>query len=250
VRPPLVLAYHVIADVQRADDPHNLAVAPGAFRAQVRALQARGYAFVTMAELGRRLTRARGLCALTFDDGSADEAPDLLAELGVPGTLYVCPGLLGASHPFLAAEAGVRLLSGEELAALGRRDDIELGSHTLRHTVLADADASLARREMAASKRALEELAGRPVTAFAYPDCGYSPACPAAARETGHLTAVTCGPRGHWAPYELRRVAIDALENRLTWGLKSRDLWRIAWSSPPGRLARAAARPFRHGARA
>ena len=47
-----------------------------------------------MAELARRLPEgARGLCALTFDDGAHDRVPELLARLGVPGTLYVCPGL-------------------------------------------------------------------------------------------------------------------------------------------------------------
>jgi peptidoglycan/xylan/chitin deacetylase (PgdA/CDA1 family) len=247
VRPPLVLAYHLIRAVDPAHDPHHLAVAPDAFRAQVRALQRRGYAFVTMAELGRRLDRARGLCALTFDDGAADELPALLAELGVPATLYVCPGLLGEPYPFLAREAGVRLLTAGELAALAARGDVELGSHTLRHTVLAAAGAAEARREMAASRQALQELAGAPVGTFAYPECGYSPACPAAARDAGYATAVTCGPRGSWTPYELRRVSVDALENRLSWALKSRDLWRHVWDSPPGRLARAAARPFRHG---
>lgn len=246
MRPPLILAYHVIGDVARKHDPHNLAVSADAFRAQVASLRARGYSFVSMAELGRRLPDARGLCALTFDDGADDELPGLLRELGVPGTLYVCPGLLGVPHPFLAPAAGVRLLTGEEITALGARGEIELGSHTLLHTALDAAGAEQARLEMTESKRALEALAGMEVTSFAYPNCGYSPACPAAARAAGYATAVTCGPRGSLAPFELRRVTVDALENRLTWALKSRDLWRLAWSSPPGRLARAAARPVRH----
>jgi peptidoglycan/xylan/chitin deacetylase (PgdA/CDA1 family) len=242
----LVLAYHVIGDVARAHDPHNLAVSESALRSQVQTLRRRGYAFVTMAELARRLPQgARKLCALTFDDGAHDRVPELLAELGVPGTLYVCPGLDGVPHPFLAAEAGVRLLTRAEIAALP--EHVEVGAHTLRHTVLADADAETARREMAACKADLEALRGRPVTSFAYPECGYSPPCPGVARETGYATAVTCGQRGSLAPHELRRVSIDALENRLTWALKSRDLWRVAYSSPPGRLARAVARPLRHG---
>jgi peptidoglycan/xylan/chitin deacetylase (PgdA/CDA1 family) len=245
VRPPLILAYHVIGEVAPAHDPHNLAVAPSVFAGQVRALRSRGYTFVTMAELAARLPRASGLCALTFDDGARDEVPALLAALGVPGTLYVCPELLGVPHPFLAAEARVRLMTGEELAALP--DGIELGSHTLRHTVLDDASRAAALREMLDSKAALEALRGTPVSTFAYPECGYSAACPDAAREAGYATAVTCGARGSLDPWQLRRVSIDALENRLTWALKSRDLWRHVFGSAPGRLARRAARPFRHG---
>lgn len=242
----LVLAYHVIGDVAREHDPHNLAVSERAFRSQVEALRGRGYVFVTMAELARRLPQgARKLCALTFDDGAHDRVPELLAELGVPGTLYVCPGLDGVPHPFMEAGSGVRLMTREEIAALP--EHVEVGAHTLRHTVLAEAVAETARREMAECKADLEALRGAPVTSFAYPECGYSPPCPAAALETGYATAVTCGPRGSLAPHELRRVSIDSLENRLTWALKSRDLWRIAWSSPPGRAARVLARPFRHG---
>jgi peptidoglycan/xylan/chitin deacetylase (PgdA/CDA1 family) len=243
----LVLAYHVIGDVARAHDPHNLAVGEDAFRSQVRTLQRRGYAFVTMAELARRLPQggARKLCALTFDDGAHDRVPELLAELGVPGTLYVCPGLDGVPHPFMEAGSGVRLMTRAEIAALP--EHVEVGAHTLRHTVLADADAETARREMAECRTDLEALRGAPVTSFAYPECGYSPPCPEIARDVGYATAVTCGPRGSLAPHELRRVSIDSLENRLSWALKSRDLWRLAWSSPPGRLARVLARPFRHG---
>ncbi len=90
--------------------------------------------------------------------------------------------------------------------------------------------------------------AALPVTSFAYPECGYSPAVPGAGacdrlRHRRHVRRRA----GASPPHELRRVSIDALENRLTWALKSRDLWRLAWSSPPGRLARAAVRPFRHG---
>jgi peptidoglycan/xylan/chitin deacetylase (PgdA/CDA1 family) len=236
----LVLAYHVIGRVAREHDPHNLAVTPEAFAAQVETLRGRGWAFVPMSEL----RAGRKVCALTFDDGARDELPSVLSALGVPATLYVCPGLLGEPHPFLAPESGVRLMTHEELVAL---QSVELASHTLRHTVLADASREAALREMVDSKAALEAISGKPVTSFAYPECGYSPACPDAAREAGYATAVTCGSRGSLAPYELRRVAIDSLENRLTWALKSRDLWRHVFDSRAGRAGRRVARPFRHG---
>jgi peptidoglycan/xylan/chitin deacetylase (PgdA/CDA1 family) len=235
VRPPLILAYHVIGTVDRARDPNHLVVTPDAFAAQVGALRRRGYGFVTMAEFEPR----PGVCALTFDDGVADEAPDVLRSLGVPGTFYVNPGLLGTEHH---AVAGARLMTADELRAL----EGELGGHTMHHTVLADASFDVAVREMAECKAALEAL-GASVSSFAYPQCVYSPACPAAAREAGYATAVTCGARGSLAPYELRRVAIDPLDNRLSWFLKSRDLWRRVYDAPPGRAARRVARPFRHG---
>ena len=47
---------------------------------------------------------------------------------------------------------------------------MSIGAHTVTHPILARAPAELARREIALSKRALEDLVGEPVTLFAYPN--------------------------------------------------------------------------------
>src|SRR2546421_12720746 len=99
MRPPLVLAYHAIGEVSHEHDPDGLVIPPAELRNQVERLLAREYEFVTMAEFARRLaaeTPLNGVCALTFDDGSLDNAtilPDILRTLDVPATLYVCPSL-------------------------------------------------------------------------------------------------------------------------------------------------------------
>lgn len=250
--PPLVLAYHALGDVPPSLDPHNLFVAPDRFESQVRSLLGRGYELVTVSEFARRLAASgppHGTCALTFDDGSADNAsvlPPLLDRLGVPATVFVCPGLLGEPHPFLPAEAAVRLLDAAELRGLAELPSFEIGSHTNRHADLSAANADEAYRELVSSKAALEELTGKPVLSVAYPGCEYSPACPDAAARAGYLAAVTCGPRGSWQPFELRRESIDSLDRRLTFAVKSRGLFWPLWSSAPGRALRRAVRPLRH----
>ena len=61
-----------------------------------------------MAKFVERLTDGlpmHGACALTFDDGTLDhltELAPLLEEHGVPGTVYVCPGLFGQRYPWCA----------------------------------------------------------------------------------------------------------------------------------------------------
>jgi peptidoglycan/xylan/chitin deacetylase (PgdA/CDA1 family) len=228
-------------------------VPPERFRAQVEQLRRRGYSFVTLSEFTRRLVESgppAAVCALTFDDGSADNAdvlPGILESLGVPATVFVCPGLLGRPHPFMPPEAEVRLMDREELRTIAMLPNFEIGSHTNTHVDLSAAGADEAYRELASSRAALEELLGRPVLTFAYPGCSYSPSCPAAAERAGYLAAVTCGPRGGWTPYELRRESIDPLDGRLSFALKSRGVYYTAWSSAPGRAVRWAARPFRHG---
>lgn len=239
---PVVLAYHLLGDVPGSQDPSSLTVRPERFRHQVKSLLSRGYEFVTVSEFARRMRASgppNGVCALSFDDGSEDNAqllPGLLEELGVPATLFVCPGLLGKPHPWLAPGAGVRLMSESELRAVAGHRLIEIGSHTNDHADLSRATAAEAYRELASSKSGLEDLLGDPVPSFAYPFCRYSPACPEAAARAGYVCAVTCEGRGGWHPYELRREGIASWDGRFTFALKSRGFAHPLWRSTPGRM--------------
>jgi peptidoglycan/xylan/chitin deacetylase (PgdA/CDA1 family) len=248
-RPTVILGYHGIADVDPHDDPVRLFVRPDAFRRQVGRLQSRGYRFLTMAAFADALRAGADLtatCALTFDDGTEDHltvlAP-ILAQLGVPGTVYVCPGLFGTAYPWAD---GARFMTEEEVLELARHPLVEIGSHTIDHTVLGEASAEEAYREMATCKQRLEDLLGEPVPSFCYPRCVYSPACPDAARRAGYTSAVTCGARGSWTPFELKRETVHTPDGPLTFALKSRGLYYGVKELPPARLARWATRRYRH----
>ncbi len=245
MRPPLVLAYHALGEVSREHDPERLVISPRELRAQIERLLEREYELVTMAELGRRLLageRLSGVCALTFDDGSLDNGtllPNILRRLRVPATLYVCPGLLGEPHPWVAPDAGMRLMNLDELRAVAELPFIEIGSHTNAHPDMAAiTDPREAYGELRSSKLALEEMLDKPVVSFAYPYGRYSAACPPAAERAGYLTGVTCGLRGGWTPYELQRELIGPGDLGLRFELKIRGLFRALVSSPPARLRR------------
>jgi peptidoglycan/xylan/chitin deacetylase (PgdA/CDA1 family) len=62
-----------------------------------------------------------------------------------------------------------RLLSLEEVGALAREELVEIGAHTVTHPTLSGLPAEVQRSEILKSKADLEEIAGRPVSAFAYP---------------------------------------------------------------------------------
>ena len=241
MRPALILVYHGIARIERRLDPRNLVVDPERFVAQVELLKRRDYEFLKVSEFVSRLdggAPSSGLCALTFDDGTIDHLevrPELLERLDVAATLYVCPGLLGRPNPFLRPEADLRFLTAGELRALAGNPRIEIGSHTRTHVVLEDATEEEALAEMSASKSELEGLIGVPVHTFAYPRCYYSPACPGAAEKAGYLAAVTCGARGSWRPYELKRQAMASFDGRLAFELKSRGWWYPLQQSRIGR---------------
>ena len=251
--PPLILAYHGINEIPSRYDGRRLFVTPKRFSSQVRSLVRRRYRFVRMSELAARLhagSDLQGLCALTFDDGSEDNATTLapiLRALGVPATLYICPGLLGRPYPWCAPEAGLRFMTADAVRGLSRDDLIEIGSHTREHPLLTTATAEEAYREMASSKQDLEELLDLEVSSFAYPHCKYSPACPAAAERAGYTSAVTCGERGGWKPFELRREGVGRDDGPLTFALKVRGLYRRPSRSAGGGPGRArVTRPYRH----
>ena len=243
---PLILAYHSLAELPRDQDPHWLAVSPDRFRNQVERLRARGYRFAFVREVGEMVRAGRdlrGVCALTFDDGGADNAsvlPPILEELGAKATLFVCPGLFGQAHPFFGPGSGLRIMNEEELRAVAGDPRIEVGSHTTDHTELKDAAAEEAYEVLESSRRLLAEILGVPVHSFAYPRCEYSPACPEAAERAGFECAVTCGPsRGGWRPFEMPRVIVDPGDAGLRFELKHRGVMYGVWNTPPGRLARA-----------
>ena len=250
--PPVILGYHGIAEVDPRYDPVRLFVSPSRLRAQILRLQRRGYRFLSMAELAAELGSGAPpgrTCALTFDDGTEDHLTHLrplLEELGVPGTVYVCPGLYGEPYPWCDPAAGVRMMRADEVLELSRSPLVEIGSHTVGHTVLETASAEDAYREMATCKQVLEDTLGIAVPSFCYPRCLYSPACPDAARRAGYTSAVTCGERGSWDAFALKRESLHTPDGRVTFELKSRSLYYDVRDLPPARLARWATRRYRH----
>jgi len=102
-RPPLVLAYHRIAELTA--DPQLLAVSPVNFSAHLEVLT-RFSRPVTLAQLTSAIDDrwpTRNDVVVTFDDGYADNlvhARPLLQRYGVPATVFITTGYLGAMRGF------------------------------------------------------------------------------------------------------------------------------------------------------
>lgn len=74
----------------------------------------------------------------------------------------------------IAARAKVELphdlmLRSEQVLAM-RRSGLSIGAHTVSHPIIAKLSASEQRREIDASRQALQSILGEPVTVFAYPN--------------------------------------------------------------------------------
>ena len=110
--------------------------------------------------------------------GEPDPSPRHLLYRAIYRLLYPLPEakrraaqdeLLAWAGAELAARPSHRPLSHQEIAALAEGDLIEIGAHTITHSLLAAAPTSVQRREIVQSKAQLEELVGQPVRSFAYP---------------------------------------------------------------------------------
>lgn len=228
--PPLVLAYHGVADVPLWQDHYRLFVRPRDLARQIEKLESWGYELATMSELARRLRAgsADGTAALTFDDGLSDNAGPLLEVLrahDAPATVYVIAGWLGRAHPDapwarIATEDEIR-----EIASAG----VEIGAHTVNHVDLSTVSYDVALRELTESKQQLEKIAGTRVESAAYPFGNVHDEAIEACKAAGFTSAVRTRGRGSWANLlALPRQDVGNRTTDLALRLKRRDRYEPA----------------------
>jgi len=175
------LLYHRIA--AEPGDPY--AVSPAAFAIHLRQILASGRRPLTITQLAATLARPggdpRGCVAITFDDGFAEtaEAVRSLTTLGLKATVYVTTGSMGAPG----------MLTAEQVVALARRDDVEVGAHTVTHPYLDECNHAEMNAEIVDSRDALRAL-GICVRSFAYPHGAYGASVRQAVIGAGFSSAV------------------------------------------------------------
>jgi peptidoglycan/xylan/chitin deacetylase (PgdA/CDA1 family) len=185
-----VLGYHSISDESR-DGTLRWSVSPADFDEQMALIQARGHTPLT---ISRYATALRGQAPLpprpvlvTFDDGFADLAETALPVLvryGLTATAYVITSRLGRK-PSRGCDPALdwdRLL---ELRAIG----VEIGSHSHTHHALDCLPVRDLHREIARSRRELEDGLQAAVSSFAYPYGYHSPAVRRAVQTAGYSSA-------------------------------------------------------------
>jgi O-antigen biosynthesis protein len=192
MQPIPILIYHSV-DREFDDRYARWAVSPERFDRHLRYLRAEGWRPITVSTLaglfaaGAKVPERTVL--VTFDDGLRDfltGAMPILERHGVPATLYVVAGLIGQTSRWLAplGEGGRAMLTEAELRDLAHAG-VEIGAHTMTHPQLDLLAEATARREIAGSRRVLEDCTGLPVTTFAYPHGYQTPKTRALVREAG-----------------------------------------------------------------
>lgn len=189
-----ILTYHSI-------DPSGspISVAPDRFREHVRWLASGRVRVVPLPELAARVPDGddADAVALTFDDAFANlaaHALPLLHEAGLPATVFVVTGRVGATNGWAGTDGRripeLPLLGWDALAALPARG-FTLGAHGRTHRALAGLSASALHDELAGSADDLTRRTGLRPAAFAYPYGRVDAAAAAAVRATYAIGCTT-----------------------------------------------------------
>jgi peptidoglycan-N-acetylglucosamine deacetylase len=121
----------------------------------------------------------------SWDDGHLLDLrlAESLQNAGLKGTFYISPG----NREFAERD----LLSSQQVSDLSSA--FEIGAHTLTHPRLPKVSPVDARREIAGSKVALEEITGKEITTFCYPGGAYTAAHVQMVKDAGYRYARTVG---------------------------------------------------------
>jgi peptidoglycan/xylan/chitin deacetylase (PgdA/CDA1 family) len=210
----IVLTYHAVSenDMKRLD--RQMAI--------LARLTTPVFADATMVSNGRPHV------AVTFDDAFQhvfDRALPVLRNYGVPATIFVPTGYLGAEPGWAMARLhGQRPGPVVSIESLRGTDGgrVRIGSHSVTHPRLASVDRSRLHDELSHSRRQLEEIVGYPVRLLALPYGSCNAQVIAAASETGYDTVYANVPirSGSDAPSLVGRVDVSPCDWPLEFRLK------------------------------
>lgn len=214
---PLVLMYHSVEDY--TEDPYLVTVSPARFERQLRWLRTRGLTGVSMARLvrARREGRARGLVGLTFDDGYADFADNVVPALrrhGFTATVFVIAERVGGHNDWESGGPRKALMSAEQVRAVADLG-MEVGSHGLLHQRLGAAEPATLAAEIRRSRTLLEDLVHQDVTGFCYPYGDVGEAAVTMVRDCGYTYGCAIRPHGLAGPHALPRTYVGDRDHHL-----------------------------------
>jgi len=199
-----ILLYHGVAEC--ADDAIRDAyyfLPAASISAQFRWLRVNGFSAVPLDELLSFSAGWERRCAITIDDGLLSAYTHIfpaLRDAGLRAAVFPIVGMVG--H-----RGWVSWRQLNEMVAEG----MEVGSHTMSHADLTRLSRSEALRELAGSKKRLEDALGVAVRYLSLPGGYHRPSLRDLAREAGY-EGICCSTVGYNRPppdrYALRRFCV------------------------------------------
>jgi peptidoglycan/xylan/chitin deacetylase (PgdA/CDA1 family) len=152
------------------------------FEESVSWLMRKGYTFISAEELVDILQNRRpfpkGAAWISLDDGYSEWVDNVLPVVvrqKIPVTLFIPTGIIADSgvFPWISEHKGRESLNVDELQRMARLSEIELGGHTISHTLTVRCTAQELELEIGGCKRALQQWTGKQVVSFSYPEGRY-----------------------------------------------------------------------------
>ncbi|MDX6426090.1 MAG: hypothetical protein QOD52_1495 [Gaiellaceae bacterium] len=165
-----VLFYHRVSP-----EPDELGVTPEKFARQMEELARRGWTGVEIDRVVAALDDGADpgrIIGLSFDDGYqdvADHALPVLRAHGFSATVFIATGVTDGRALFTWYDAQPPLMGWETIRELDAEGVLRFEPHTVTHPNLLQLGDEGVQREIAASKRELEEQLGRATNGFCYP---------------------------------------------------------------------------------
>lgn len=232
-----IIFYHAIVP-EKGHDTQKYSVGVRQFTEQVDYLAKAGFKGVLMDEIFTGGKPDAKQVAVTFDDGAYSDfsiAAPILEKYGITATFFVTVNYVGKQG--YVSWGDLRRMSGMGMS---------IQSHSLNHVFLSDLDDRSLTRELAGSKRLLEENVGTPVHYISLPGGFCSRKVLEAARECGYRGVCTSVP-GYNAPGRgeflvLKRMLVTRKTSLEDFATSVEGNFRRALSSSALYLLKAAAR--------
>jgi peptidoglycan/xylan/chitin deacetylase (PgdA/CDA1 family) len=186
-----ILMYHHVGYGNEVDG-----VYPEQLRAQLLALKANGYTFITFTDLMQMRAGELPIPAkpvmLTFDDGYADQYVNMLPilqEVGAKATAFIFTQGV-STDPVI--------MTWQEVKAMSDSGLVDVEAHTVTHPYLTQLTDAQLTAELVNSKQDLESHLGKEIRYLAYPYGDYDARVEQAAWQAGYGAAVAA-----WGGVEL-----------------------------------------------
>jgi len=201
----IIINYHQLS-ARSASHPYVMPCE--LFQAQIDALIAYGFSFVTLTELLQNPSDERPRqCAITFDDGrlgAYQHGFRILRERGIKATYFICPDWL-EKKPAAYGESYSDFMTWDHVAELAAKGNV-VGSHGKSHLPFFDIDAASAAREVSESKRLIEHRLEVPCEHFASPWGQINRTVMSLVRDCAYKTLSSTVPGPNKVPYDLFRL--------------------------------------------
>ncbi len=207
-----ILTYHHVGPRSRGARIKGLYLDPKLFARQLAELRAAGFTTAKFRNATGAGSSGERRVFLTFDDGFRDvfeNALPVLEQHRFCGIEFLVSGLVGRTNEWQQREGDVvePLMDDSQVRdwlAAGH----EIGSHTQTHPHLTQLSPAVAREEISASRKALEDRFGVVIEHFCYPYGDWNEAVRDLVIAAGYQTACTTLPGVNTAaesPFELKR---------------------------------------------